>query len=431
MSVAVGARSAIFAPFSNLGVIIIDEEHEGTYKSETAPYYNAIEIAMQRSKNEGAMVILGSATPSVNSYCKAKSGQYDLFEMESRHNNAPMPHTEIVDMCNELKSGNKSIFSRKLKTEIENNIKKGEQTILFLNRRGFNSFVTCRSCGTPVVCKNCSVTMTYHKNTDKLQCHYCGYETANIKVCPKCNSNHIRYMGTGTEKVEAEIIELFGENSYIRMDADTTTGKNSHEAILKRFNKENIPILLGTQMVTKGLDFKNVTLVGVLAADLTLNIDDFRAAEKTFSQLTQVCGRAGRGDKPGRAYIQTYQPDHYAVTLAKDHNYKEFYENEIEIRKQFGDPPFSDIILIMMTGEVEREIKAELLKIADYLKSKKLFVLGPTPAPYSKIKNMYRWRIILKTTRTKELLPLLNKIILRYVKDKNNISIDINPNSLN
>lgn len=431
VSVVVGARSAIFAPFDNLGIIIVDEEHENTYKSESAPYYNAIDIALKRSENENAMVILGSATPSVNSYYNAQKGKYDLFEMELRHNLKAMPETTIIDMCNELKGGNRSIFSKRLKEEIEKNIKNGEQTILFLNRRGFNSFVTCRNCGTPVVCKNCSVTMTYHKNTDKLQCHYCGYETSNIKVCPECQSTHIRYMGTGTEKVEAEIIELFGENSYIRMDADTTTGKNSHEAILKRFNKENIPILLGTQMVTKGLDFKNVTLVGVLAADLTLNIDDFRAAEKTFSQLTQVCGRAGRGEREGRAFIQTYQPDHYAVTLAKEHNYKDFYQNEIEIRKQFNNPPYCDIILIMMSGEIEREIKAELVKIADYLRSKKLDVLGPTPAPYNKIKNKYRWRVILKTTRTKELLPLLNKIILRYAKEKNNISIDINPNSMN
>lgn len=431
VSVVVGARSAVFAPFDRLGIIIIDEEHENTYKSETAPYYSAIDIALQRGKTEGAAVILGSATPSVNSYKNACDGVYDLYEMENRHNNASMPHTEIIDMCNELKSGNKSVFSNKLKAEIQRNIENGEQTILFLNRRGFNSFITCRSCGTPVVCKNCSVTMTYHRNIDKLQCHYCGYETGSITICPECGSNKIRYMGTGTEKVEEEIRKLFGENTYLRMDADTTTGKNSHEAILKRFNKDNVPILLGTQMVTKGLDFKNVTLVGVLAADLTLNVDDFRAAERTFSQLTQVCGRAGRGEKKGRAYIQTYQPEHYAVSFAAQHNYKDFYENEIAIRKQFDNPPFCDIILIMMTGEVESEIKIELMKIAEYLKSKNLFVLGPTSAPYNKIKNKYRWRIILKTTRTKELLPLLNKLIIRYAKDKNNISIDINPNSMN
>mgnify|MGYP003307167470 CR=1 FL=1 len=302
---------------------------------------------------------------------------------------------------------------------------------MFLNRRGFNSFVTCRDCGQPVVCKNCSITLTYHKNTDNLQCHYCGYETGNVTTCPSCGSKHIRYLGTGTEKVEEEIKTLFGADSYLRMDADTTTGKNSHEAILKKFNINNVPILLGTQMVTKGLDFKNVTLVGVLAADLTLNIDDFRAAERTFCQLTQVCGRAGRDKDPGRAIIQTYSPEHYAVTFAKNHDYTGFYENEIQLRKQFNNPPFCDIIMIMMTGKYEQEISAELTKIAQYLKGKGIYVLGPAPAPYSKINNLYRWRIIVKTSRTKEIYPILRQLNDKYSSGKNKIFIDINPNSMN
>ncbi|MBO7208356.1 MAG: primosomal protein N' [Clostridia bacterium] len=431
VNVVVGARSAIFAPFNNLGIIIIDEEHESTYKSENAPCYNALDIALYRGKTENAMVVFGSATPSVNSYKLAKDGVYDLYEIESRHNNAQMPKTTVVDMRNELKNGNKSVFSKVLKDEIDKNIKNGQQTILFLNRRGFNSFVTCRDCGQPVVCKNCSITLTYHKNTDSLKCHYCGFETGNVTTCPTCGSKHIRYLGTGTEKVEDEIKTLFGADSYLRMDADTTTGKNSHEAILKKFNKNNVPILLGTQMVTKGLDFKNVTLVGVLAADLTLNIDDFRAAERTFCQLTQVCGRAGRGDVSGRAIIQTYQPDHYAVTFAKNHDYTGFFDNEIHLRRQFNNPPFCDIIMIMMTGKSEHEISAELEKIAQYLKGKDIYVLGPAPSPYSKINNLYRWRIIVKTWRTKEIYPILKQLNDKYSFGKNKIFIDINPNSMN
>ncbi|MBQ4543044.1 MAG: primosomal protein N' [Clostridia bacterium] len=431
VSVVVGARSAIFAPFNNLGIIIIDEEHESTYKSENQPCYSAIDVALYRGKTENSMVVMGSATPSVNSYKLAKDGIYDLYEIEKRHNNATMPNTTVVDMRNELKRGNKSVFSNLLKEEINKNIKNGQQTILFLNRRGFNSFVTCRDCGQPLVCKNCSITLTYHKNKDCLNCHYCGYETGNVTTCPSCGSKHIKYMGTGTEKAEEEIRSLFGENSYLRMDADTTTGKNSHEAILKKFNKNNVPILLGTQMVTKGLDFKNVTLVGVLAADLSLNIDDFRAAERTFCQLTQVCGRAGRGDISGRAVIQTYQPEHYAVDFARNHDYTGFFENEIEIRKQFNNPPFCDIIMIMMSGKSKSEIASELTKIAQYLKGKGIYVLGPAPSPYSKINNLYRWRIIVKTNRTKDIYPILRQLNDRYTGGKNKIFIDINPNTMN
>lgn len=431
ISVVVGARSAVFAPLERLGIIIIDEEHENTYKSESVPYYSAAEVAAFRCKEEGAMLVLGSATPSIKSYKKALDGEYDLIEMTARHNSAPMPKVRIVDMCAELKSGNKSVLSTVLKNEIYKNINNGEQTILFLNRRGYNSFVTCRSCGQPVVCKNCSITLTYHKNIDRLQCHCCGFEMPNVKSCPACGSPHIRYMGTGTEKAEQELSALFGENSFLRMDADTTSGKNSHETILKRFRREKIPILLGTQMVTKGLDFENVTLVGVLAADLTLNTDDFRAAERTFSQLTQVCGRAGRGDKPGRAYIQTYQPEHYAVRLASNHDYPGFYKNEIEMRRQLNYPPFCDIIVIMMTGGDEYVLKCELHKIAEYLRSKKLTVLGPTCAPYRMINKKYRWRVIIKTDQTAALMPILEKILNRYSKEKFGVSVDINPNSMN
>lgn len=431
VSVAIGARSAVFAPFKNLGIIIIDEEHETTYKSDNSPRYDAREAAMFRSKNEGAMLVMASATPSVNSFYKAKCGEYNLYEMKKRHNLMAMPKIDVVDMREELKGGNTSVFSRKLKAEIDENIKNGKQTILFLNRRGFNSFVMCRSCGEAVVCRNCSIAMTYHKNSNSLKCHYCGYEQNVPTLCPECESKHIRFMGTGTEKIEEELINLYGEGSFLRMDGDTTSGKNSHEAILDRFRNEHIPILLGTQMVTKGLDFPDVTLVGVLAADMALNVDDFRAAERTFCQITQVCGRAGRGDTEGRAVVQTYQPDHYAVEMAKSHDYIRFYENEINIRRQLKNPPFNDIVMLLMQGDREQSVMHELTRIANRLRARGLSVMGPVPAPYTKIKNKYRWRIILKHHDANELLDLLHTISDYYAKSENQLFIDINPNSMN
>ncbi len=431
VSVVIGARSAVFAPFENLGIIIIDEEHETTYKSDNSPRYDAKRVAMFRCKNEGAMLVMASATPCVNTYYRAKSGMYNLYEMKNRHNNMDMPLIETIDMRNELKNGNNSVFSHRLKEEIDKNIALGQQTILFLNRRGFNSFVMCRDCGEAIKCRNCSISMTYHKNSDILKCHYCGYEQNVPRICPSCESSHIRFMGTGTEKVEEEITRLYGKNSFVRMDGDTTSGKNSHEAILNRFQSEKIPILLGTQMVTKGLDFSNVTLVGVLAADISLNIDDFRAAERTFGQITQVCGRAGRGDIEGRAIVQTYQPEHYALMYAKNHDYESFYENEINIRKMLKNPPFNDLVLIMMQGENEQSIINELSRIANRLRNRGLSVMGPAPAPYSKIKNKYRWRIILRHHKAGEILELLHTISDYYSKSNNQLFIDINPNSMN
>ncbi len=431
VDVVIGARSAVFAPFKNLGIIIIDEEHEATYKSDNAPRYDAKRAAMFRCKNEGAMLVMASATPSVNSYYRAQLGMYNLYEMKNRHNNMSMPKVETVDMRAELKSGNHSVFSRRLKEEIDRNIELGQQTILFLNRRGFNSFVMCRDCGEAVKCRNCSVSMTYHKNSNVLKCHYCGYEESIPRACPNCGGSHIRFMGTGTEKAEEEIARLYGDNSFVRMDGDTTSGKNSHEAILNRFQSEKIPILLGTQMVTKGLDFPNVTLVGVLSADISLNMDDFRAAERTFGQITQVCGRAGRGDVEGRAIVQTYQPEHYALEFAQSHDYESFYKSEINIRKLLKNPPFNDLVLIMMQGENEGSIIKELTRAANRLRQRGLAVMGPTPAPYSRIKNKYRWRIILRHHKASELLELLHTVADYYAKSDNQLVIDINPNSMN
>ena len=431
VSVVIGARSAVFAPFKKLGIIIIDEEHETTYKSDNSPRYDARKVAAFRCKNENAMLIMASATPSVSSYYKAKCGEYNLYEIKNRYNMMQMPSVEIVDMREELKSGNHSVFSRTLKEKIDKNISLGQQTILFLNRRGFNSFVLCRECGNAITCKNCSISMTYHKNSNILKCHYCGYEETVPKICPQCSSSHIRFMGTGTEKIEEEICNLYGKDSFIRMDADTTAGKNSHEVILNRFQNEKIPILLGTQMVTKGLDFPNVTLVGVLAADISLNIDDFRAAERTFSQMIQVCGRAGRGNIRGNAVIQTYQPSHYSLLYAKNHDYTGFYDCEINIRKQLKNAPYNDYILIMMQGEDENSIISELKRIANRLRMRNLDILGPVPAPYAKIKNKFRWRIIIRHKDAEELLPLLHTMSDYYAKSSNQLIIDINPNSMN
>jgi len=430
VSVAIGARSAIFAPFENLGIIIMDEEHEGTYKSDSFPHYHTKEVALFRSIRENALVILGSATPSVDSFYKAKIGEYNLFEMKSRHNLAIMPKVEIIDMRYELQMGNKGVFSDKLKEEIGRNIQNNQQTILFHNRRGFNSFVMCRDCGQTLMCSHCSISLTFHKHTGQLKCHYCGFERENTSICPNCASSHIRFVGTGTEKIEEEIIKMYGEKSFIRMDADTTSGKHSHEIILNRFEREKIPILLGTQMVTKGLDFKDVTLVGVIMADLSLNIDDYRAAERTFAQLTQVCGRAGRGDIEGRAIVQTYQPSHYAITLAKTHDYPAFFNHEINIRRQLNFPPFCDIVMLLMQGDEEKSVKADLLSIAKKLKNLDAEILGPTPSPYSKIKNKFRWRILLKCKSSENILPILHKILNEYKSTQNLLTIDINPNSM-
>lgn len=442
VSLVVGARSAIFAPFRNLGMIIMDEEQESTYKSDSSPSYHAGEVAQWRAKQHNAILLFASATPSVESYYRAKTGQYKLLEMKNRYNNANLPKVEIVDMCTELKNGNRSIFSNLLREEIQKNLELGQQTILFLNRRGYNTFVSCRSCGDAIKCKFCDVTMTYHKRAEKLVCHYCGYAEPIPQVCPSCNSPYIRYFGDGTQKLEDEISKMFPEATFIRMDMDTTSNKNSHEAILSRFKDEKIDILVGTQMVTKGLDFKDVTLVGVLAADLSLNMGDYRAYERTFSLLTQVCGRAGRGDIEGRAVIQTYQPDHFVLNLAKDHDYIGFYENEIAIRERLNYPPFCDLIMLLATGEEEESVSMVLSEaVHDLMHEHELdvtdddngkdYITSPVPAPLSKLKGKYRWRTLIKTNRLERLASGLHKVISKY-HDNNavTLTIAINPTSI-
>lgn len=439
VSVVVGARSAIFVPFDNIGIIILDEQHESSYKSDIAPRYNAADVAVKRGMDSGAPVLLASATPDVVSYHKALNGEYTLFEMHKRYNENAMPKARIVDMRSELFDlHNNSPISVRLREEIRLNLSKGEKTVLFLNRRGFNTFVSCRECGEVIQCENCSIAMTYHKKTNKLVCHYCGETKENVSECPSCGSKYVKFFGTGTQKIEDELKNLFPDAKILRMDFDTTSGKGGHEAILDKFRNGEADILLGTQMVTKGLDFPEVTLVGVLAADTALSMDDFKSSEKCFSLITQVCGRAGRGDKEGRAVIQTYQPQNRTILFAKEQNYTKFYENEIIYRKRMCYPPFCDIVYILVSGEDEKEAEAECVNIGSIIKEEEVSssniieVLGPNSAPIKRIKNKYRFRILVKVKDSKLIHPVLEAIYRAHENSgiKNVLTIDINPNNM-
>lgn len=402
VKVVVGARSAIFAPFSNPGIIIIDEEHEHTYKSEKTPRYHAKEIAFERSNLENCIVVLGSATPSIETYYSALQGDLVLLKLSERANKKELPRVDIVDMRNEMEQGNKSIFSSSLYNRLKSNLENKQQTILFLNRRGYSSFVLCRNCGYVPRCGKCSISLTYHMHGERLTCHYCGYSRNNFDLCPKCQSKYIRHFGAGTQKIEDEVKRLFPYASVLRMDMDTTAKKNAHEEILSRFRDENIDILIGTQMIAKGHDFPNVTLVGVISADMMLNLEDFRSTEKTFQLLTQVAGRAGRAEKEGRVIIQTYELDNFSIQTAKSQNYDEFYRQEIILREQLRYPPFCDIVSVLISGKDLEKVKQYSKELEDKIKKeipenrKDVEFYCPVPAPVSKINNRYRWRIIVK-----------------------------------
>lgn len=430
--IVIGARSAIFTPLKNIGIIIMDEEHSDTYKSEMSPRYHAREVAAYRAAQSGAALVLASATPSVESYYKAQSGEYELLTMNKRYNNNIMPEIHLVDMRSELAKGNKSMLSGRLYNEIKTNLEKGEQTILFLNRRGFSSFVSCRTCGYVPECENCNISLTYHKFINRLKCHYCGFERDNYTICPACGSKYIRYFGGGTQRVEEEIHRLFPNATTIRMDMDTTGKKQSHEKILETFEKEKIDLLIGTQMVAKGLDFENVTLVGVITADTMLHVNDYRSAERTFALLEQVSGRAGRGRKLGRAVIQTYTPEHEAVSLVKEHDYATFYESEIAERKLLWYPPFCDMIGVYFQSEDEgktAQASRYFAKTIGDIKElgQKVQVLGPIPSAISKIKNKYRYQIIFKCEDDEALGEILAKAETetRANKDYEGVSIVI------
>ena len=434
VDVVVGARSAVFAPIDNLGLIIIDEEHEGSYKSESMPRYNAKEVAQKRCEIDNALLLYGSATPSVDTYYRALNKKMELIEMKNRPNTAKLPEVELVDMRLELENGNKTPFSAVLIDELAENIANNQQSILFLNRRGFSTFVFCRSCGYTMKCPECSIALTYHSKNNRLICHYCGFTVKNPVKCPSCESKNIRYFGTGTQKIEEEIRQRLPESSVIRMDTDTIGYKNAHEEILNRFKTENINIMVGTQMIAKGHDFPNVTLVGVLAADSMLNTGDYRSAERTFQLLTQVSGRAGRGDIAGRVIIQTYNTEDYSILAACKQDYISFYNQEILIRKRLDYPPFNNIAIVTFSGrkdraifEIARNVKQELAEkcIPNYE------VLGPSRCPIPKIANKYRWRLVLKAKKHDLLLSELTEMsdrVWRKAKDGDILmSIDINP----
>ena len=441
--IVIGARSAIFAPIENIGIIIIDEEHDSSYKSETNLRYHAKEIAKILAKENQAPLLLGSATPDMTTFYNATNEddfgntKIKLLTLTKRANQSSLPKVEIIDLKQELANGNRSMLSMELYNSIEENLKQKRQTILFLNRRGYSTFIMCRNCGYTVKCPNCNISMTYHSYERKLKCHYCGHEENIVTICPECHSDKIRYFGTGTQKLEQEIHKQFPEASTIRMDIDTVTKKNSHEVILNTFRNQNIDILIGTQMVVKGHHFPNVTLVGVIAADSSLNIDDYRANERTFQILTQVAGRAGRENLPGKVVIQTYNPDNFSIICAQKQNYDLFYETEIALRRQLKYPPFCDIILIGLNSYQEAEIKRVASKIYQYLEqrlSKEEFkVLRPMPCPIDRIQNRYRWRIIIKGKMTEEANKIFNaclkEIYQENIKDTR-IAIDVNPNNM-
>ncbi|MDL2248834.1 primosomal protein N' [Tyzzerella sp. OttesenSCG-928-J15] len=399
VSIMIGPRSALFTPFKNLGIIIIDEEHENTYKSETTPKYDARLTAVKRAEFTNSLVVLGSATPSMESYYKAENGEYTLVKMKKRIN-LKMPEVDIVDMRTELEEGNRSIFSRQLSEALQNNLDNGFQTILFLNRRGHSTFVSCRQCGYVVKCDDCNINYTYHSNNDSLVCHYCGNKIKSPKNCPQCGSKYIKYFGVGTQRVEEEIIKLFPQANVLRMDMDTTAKKGGHESILSTFKNGRADILVGTQMIAKGLDFPKVTLVGVIAADLSLHTGDYRSAENTFQLLTQVSGRSGRAEASGKVIIQTYNPEHYAIQYAKTGDYESFYAHESALLRQMNYPPYSHVFSCLFTGESEKKVITTLYKLCDimgrYNKNNDFEIIGPSPAVISKIRKRYRWKLLVK-----------------------------------
>ncbi len=433
----VGARSAIFLPVKNLGLIIIDEEHENTYKSEQNPKYQTKEVAEFLSEQKGCRVVLGSATPTIETYYRALIGDLELLELNSRVDGKDMPPMKVVDMRNELRSGNISLFSRELFKEMQEKLSRKEQIILFLNRRGFSTFVSCRSCGYVFKCEECDISMTYHRS-GLLVCHYCGKTKRAPQKCPKCDSKYVKFFGAGTQRVEEEVKKYFKDARVLRMDVDTTRSKDAYENIYNTFKEGKADILIGTQMISKGLDFKNVTLVGVLAADMSINIPDYRAAERTFQIITQVAGRAGRGEKQGEVIIQTYTPEHYSLEYAVNYDYEGFYEKEFTVRALMKYPPFGKILLINGISKKEDLLKNFMHKISNVIKplvEKEIDVdiLGPIPCLVAKVKENYRWQIVIKgefesefAKKIKELLYDENKNVYNDIR----ISMDINPNNL-
>ncbi|SHF20160.1 replication restart DNA helicase PriA [Caldanaerobius fijiensis DSM 17918] len=432
VKVVVGVRSAVFAPFKNLGLVIVDEEHESTYKqSDMRPKYDAREVAERRCELEGAVLVLASATPSILNYYRAVEGHLNLLRLKKRVNNKKLPYVHIVDMRQELMSGNRSIFSKELYDEMKNTLARKEQLILFLNRRGFYTFVSCRLCGYVMKCPHCNISLTFHAD-GTLQCHYCGYSIYMPKSCPACGQNSIRYFGMGTERVEKEVKALFPDARILRMDVDTTRKKGSFEKIYTAFKNREADILIGTQMISKGLDFPGVSLVGIITADTALNFPEYNASERTFQLITQVAGRAGRGNRQGKVIIQTYYPDHYAILCAKNHDYEGFYRREITFREKSDYPPFSELAVFTLSGFDDKIVKEKSMLLYDIIETYNepdIQVFKPMPAMLHKLRDKYRWNIVLKSKNGDILRYTINRSYdkIKSMLDKDVlISYDIN-----
>jgi len=411
----IGVRSAIFAPLENVGLIIVDEEHDNSYKqSDLAPRYNARDLALVRAKLEKAVVILGSATPSLESYSNALKGKYTLLTLRERVQGKPLPQVEIVDLKAERKAGNYGYLSTKLRQEIEKEVNNKQQVILFLNRRGFSNLIKCQECGYVPICRNCNLTLTYHMQGHWLRCHFCGYQKKAPGACPACNSLKFSYKGAGTQRIESEIKQSFGEDSIRRLDSDLSAKRNYVRNLLLDFQARKFPILLGTQMVTKGYDFPEVTLVGVISADISLELPDFRASEKVFQLLTQVAGRSGRGEKSGQVLIQTYHPLESAIQLASQQDYESFFKKEIALRRELKYPPFCHLIMLLVSGVSLGKVQEQSERLKELLKKipqKDVFtILGPAPAPLEKVRRKYRYRLMLKTNQVFESLKIIEQI---------------------
>lgn len=431
VSIVVGARSAIFAPFTNLGVIIVDEEHSATYKQENTPRYNAIDVAIKRARTYDIPLILGSATPSVESYTRALTGAYELLEMKNRVNHN-LPKVTLIDMKDEFKKGNRifsSLFKEKMNMALEN----GEQVIVLLNRRGFSTVISCKECGYTHKCPNCDIPLTYHKSTNSMKCHYCDYTAPKLNTCPECHSKNINALGMGTERLESLINEQFPLAKTIRMDVDTTKNKGAHGRIIEAFREGKYNVLVGTQMISKGLDFPNVTLACVVNGDSSLNIPDFRSAERTYQLLNQIAGRAGRALKKGEVIIQGFNMNHYSIVTASKHDYGKFYREEIKIRKALKYPPFYNLAYIRISGKKYEEVTDEASKIAYYLKKEipNNIILGPSTANMPKINNIYYMGIIIKFKNTAEIIDSLVFINKKYsTNNKVKVEVDLNPSKI-
>lgn len=438
IDIMIGPRSALFTPFPHLGLIIIDEEHETSYKSETAPRYHARDVAIERARMNDASVLLGSATPSVDSYYQAMQGKYQLLTLSERVEKKPLPDCEVVDLRSELRAGNRSIFSERLQELMEDRLKKRQQIMLFLNRRGISGFISCRACGYVIQCPHCDVSLSQHAG-GRMVCHYCGYEQPLPKICPSCGSKYLGGFKAGTQKIEMLVRQRFPQARVMRMDFDTTRTKDAYEKILHAFANQEADILIGTQMIVKGHDFPNVTLVGVLAADMSLHVPDFHASERTFQLLTQAVGRAGRGKEPGQAVIQTYDPDHFAIQTAKEQDYDAFYKQEIAYRRMLAYPPVWQLLLIHCTGTDPQVTTAAARDLAEFLhrvisqKGKNIMLVGPADASIAKISDVYRKVIYMKAPEYATLVACKD-LVERKIKNNStfsNVSVqfDFNPTS--